>query len=616
MRKKIIFVLCILILVFCASCKAPESFDPWDDLGGGGIGETGEKEEIQKETYDPYDIVEISDKQKDETFNGAIEVNLKKLSDLPDGVKLDGYNLVVKKGGTYSFSGKFSGSIIVDECDNEDVRIILAGVNIKTPSDSENPPILIKKTSGLRVITVKEGTENYLKDNELEESEGIIIVKKASLTINGKGTLFLETLGSDATGIKVKKTLTIINTKIEIKATNNGIKADDLIALVNSNIKIEANGDGIKTDKEAETLEEANEWVLDRAAGYIYIKNTSLDINSGDDAISANSGMYIDNQEIDIINIITNNGTPSKITESSSDNADGKAIKVGGITYVNPETNEEIDMPSGCSENYSLVITGGTYFINSNDDAITSKGNLLLEGGNFVITSGDDGIHAEYNTTIKGGDIIIQKCYEGIEGASVEIYGGNIDLSSNDDGINAANSDLRNYDFHIYIAGGNIHVEASGDGVDSNGWIEMTGGVLVIDGPVNGGNGSLDSDRGFIIKGGTLVAIGSQGMVENPSSNSEQCYISINLEQSQSASTPIAIYDENDKLLYELKALKKFQSVIISLESLELNHKYKVKVGETTYEATLSKIGTALGKNPYGGGPGQGQGQGPRPPRP
>ena len=613
MKKRI--SLLIMIILLLSGCKPKEFFDPWDDLGGAGNGETGDKDDIELGEYDPDNIVNISEKQKDDKAIDYIEINFEDLKNVAEGVSYKENEVTITKGGTYLLKGSFIGSVVVDDCEDENVRLILDNVNIATENGSLNPAILIKKTDGLRIITVKDGTTNYLKDNVTdtgdEAEEAVISAKKCSLTINGSGTLNLETLGTDATAIKVKKELTIIDTKIEILATNNGIKADDLIALVNANIAINANGDGIKTDKEAESEEEANEFASSKSAGYIYIKNTSLKINSGDDGISANNGLYIDNRDEDIIDVTTNGGAPSRITEYSSDNADGKAIKTDGITYVNPENEEETDWPCGYSENYSLVILGGTFFIDSNDDAITSKGNLLISGGYYTISSGDDAIHAEYITTIKGGDIVIQKCYEGIEGASVEIYDGLINLASVDDGINAANGDLTNYDYHIYIGGGMITVDASGDGVDSNGWIEMTGGTLIIYGPTNGGNGSLDSDRGFVMKGGTLVATGSLGMVENPSKNSEQCYISINLPNYQNAQTKIEIFDENDNLLYELSPTKKYQSVIVSLDKFELNKEYKINIGTSSYEAKLSNIGTALGTNNFGGG-----NQGHRPPRP
>ena len=211
-------------------------------------------------------------------------------------------------------------------------------------------------------------------------------------------------------------------------------------------------------------------------------------------------------------------------------------------------------------------------------------------------------MHAEYLTKITAGDIIITKSYEGIEGAAVEITGGKIDLVSVDDGINAANGDLNNYDYHIYISGGEIQVNAQGDVVDSNGWTTIEGGSLKIYGPTNPGNGSLDSDRGILMNGGDLLAVGAAGMTENPATNSKQCYISINLSSTQAAGPMIEVYDEAGTLLLQEAPTKKYQSVIIRLSTFEKGKTYTVKIGATTYEATLTNTGTALGTTPMGGG--------------
>ncbi|MFR5891551.1 MAG: hypothetical protein ACLUG4_03460 [Bacilli bacterium] len=71
---------------------------------------------------------------------------------------------------------------------------------------------------------------------------------------------------------------------------------------------------------------------------YIYINNSNLEITSGDDGISSNALLYIDNRRNDLIKIITNHGTPDMITETSSDNADGKALK-GWWNYKSNRSN-------------------------------------------------------------------------------------------------------------------------------------------------------------------------------------------------------------------------------------------------------------------------------------
>ena len=116
-----------------------------------------------------------------------------------------------------------------------------------------------------------------------------------------------------------------------------------------------------------------------------------------------------------------------------------------------------------------LVVTSGTYTIDSQDHCLNGKnsvriadgtftitcdedgihagnddqqdGYIYIEGGDVDISVGDDAMHAEGLLIITGGDIDISKSYEGIEGYKILVTGGDIDVVANDDGFNAARPD-------------------------------------------------------------------------------------------------------------------------------------------------------------------------------
>ena len=116
-----------------------------------------------------------------------------------------------------------------------------------------------------------------------------------------------------------------------------------------------------------------------------------------------------------------------------------------------------------------LVVTSGTYTIDSQDHCLNGKnsvriadgtftltcdedgihagnddqqdGYIYIEGGDIDISVGDDAMHAEGLLIIAGGDIDISKSYEGIEGYKILVTGGDIDVVANDDGFNAARPD-------------------------------------------------------------------------------------------------------------------------------------------------------------------------------
>lgn len=103
-------------------------------------------------------------------------------------------------------------------------------------------------------------------------------------------------------------------------------------------------------------------------------------------------------------------------TEDASDTASTKGLKAGS----------------------SLTVRGGTLIIDAEDDALHSDGDLSLSGGELELASGDDGAHAEGTPTVSGGAIAISTCYEGLEGAQVDVTDGTVTLTAADDGINAS----------------------------------------------------------------------------------------------------------------------------------------------------------------------------------
>ena len=66
----------------------------------------------------------------------------------------------------------------------------------------------------------------------------------------------------------------------------------------------------------------------------------------------------------------------------------------------------------------------------------------------------------------------------------------------------------------IQINGGYLVVDSVGDSIDSNGNVEVTGGVLLVSGPTSDGNGAFDYDGSATVSGGTVLMVGSAGMAK------------------------------------------------------------------------------------------------------
>ena len=247
-----------------------------------------------------------------------------------------------------------------------------------------------------------------------------------------------------------------------------------------------------------------------------------------------------------------------------------------------------------------LTISGGTFDIDTLDDAIHSNADVTVSGGTLDISTGDDGIHSDNNTVVSGGEINIAKCYEGLEGQTVTVSGGKVTLTSSDDGINAAGGDNQGVgggfgpdsfsadsEAKITITGGEIHVNASGDGLDSNGDIEISGGTVYVYGPTSNGNGSLDYENNAVITGGTVIMAGSSGMAMNFGSESTQGSILASTGNA-SAGTAVKLTDSSGNVIAEFTPTVSFQTVVISTPDITSDGTYTLTVGDSTQEITMS----------------------------
>ncbi|MEN6410567.1 MAG: carbohydrate-binding domain-containing protein, partial [Anaerolineaceae bacterium] len=464
----------------------------------------------------------------DEAAVVSIELNGDAISVTGEGVTVEGSQATITSAGTYRLSGSLTdGQIIVDTQDEDVVRLILNGVELHN-SDSA----AINVVNGKKVVLIlADGTENTISDGETyvfenaeEDEPNAAIFSKGDLSIYGSGSLTVS--GNYNDGIASKDGLVIASGTIKVSAVDDGIRGRDYIVVQDGNITVNSGGDGLKSDNEEDT-----------AKGYIEIDNGVIRVTSGGDAIAAQTDVMITDGEFDLT-AGAGSGVPVDATAST------KGIK--GVVNVN--------------------IDGGTFNLNTADDGIHSNGSITINNGTFQIASGDDGMHADATLEVNGGDIQVTKSYEGLESAVITINAGNISLVSSDDGINVAGGNdgsgaaqgggnqpggggggprqdffsTASGNYYLYIHGGRIVVDANGDGLDSNGSIEMTDGVVIVNGPTEQMNGALDAGT-FTISGGFLVAVGSVGMAEAPSDTSSQYSVLVNLDSIQQVGSLVHI---------------------------------------------------------------------------
>lgn len=259
----------------------------------------------------------------------------------------------------------------------------------------------------------------------------------------------------------------------------------------------------------------------------------------------------------------------------------------------------------------------GTGSLNINSPAghgVVSKNDLVITNGTYEIISASHGFAGKDSVAIADGSFVINAGKEGIEGKVVNICGGNLDITAADDGINAADKDAdtsgrgmdTQSDASINISGGIVKINAEGDGIDSNGYLTVSGGEIYVAGPSNSGNGALDYGIDASISGGIVVAAGQSGMAQNFGSDSTQGSILVNMQEKNEAGSIVTLLDSEGKELVAWTAEKSYNSVVVSCPEIVDGGTYTLKTGETTIEITMDGLiygsGFSFGGGMHGGG--------------
>lgn len=143
----------------------------------------------------------------------------------------------------------------------------------------------------------------------------------------------------------------------------------------------------------------------------------------------------------------------------------------------------------------------------------------------------------------------------------------------------------------LRINGGYIAVNANGDGIDVNGSITMTGGTVIVHGPTADNNSAIDYDTTFTISGGFLVAAGSAGMAQAPSTGSTQGSVKITYSSAKAAGTLAHIQTSSGGTdILTFAPAKTYRSLVFSAPTLTAGASFTLWRGGTCTGTVLDGL--------------------------
>ena len=576
MKSRKVLLAIIMAAVLMTGCSNVTQTQTVSTISGTELATLKTSEEASEELFSSRDMEVGYDESE------CVKISLKGTSGSCDSdtVNIADGTITITEEGTYILSGTMTeGMIIVDAEDSDKVQLVLDNANITCATSAA---IYVKNADKV-FITTSAGSENTLTNGgeyEAIDDNNIdgVIFSKADLTLNGQGTLNIK--ANAGHGIVSKDDLVLTSGTYQINAEKHGLQGKDCLSIADGTYTIECGEDGLHT------------------GGNLDIVNGTFQIKSGDDGMHADAALTIYDGKIDI-------------TESY-EGIEGKTIDIidGDISVVSSDDGLNATLGSTDAADAS-----GNATVGSTDAADASGNKTSMEGQKLAdgqtppeMPEGVDGQTPPEKpegtdgqtppTTPEGIDGQTQPTKpEGADGQTQPEKPEGVDGDSGNGGPGNGDNPMGNSGapgqaeegVYLRIAGGTLHVNASGDGLDSNGNLYITGGEVYVSGPTNDGNSAIDYDGNASITGGILVAAGSSGMAQNLGEDSTQGVMMTGVDSGEAGST-ITLEDSEGNELVSWQPDKVYTCVIISTPEIEKGGTYTLKTGDAEKEVTMESL--------------------------
>lgn len=507
-------------------------------------------------------------------------------------VSISDNTITITDEGTYLLTGSLSDGQVIVDADDKKVQLVLDSVDINCDTSAA----LYVKAADKVFVTLASDSENTLSntndfvaidDNNIDA----VIFSKDDLTLNGSGTLTVT--AKYGHGIVSKDDLVITSGTYQITAAKHALSGKDSVRIADGVLPLDAGTDGIHSEN-----------ADDDTKGFIYIANGDISITADSDGFDAEETLQVDGGNIEVAagddglhadgDLIITDGTIN--VTKSYEGLEGMTVTVedGDISVVSSDDgiNASGDGSSGDSSQ------GGTPPEKPDDSDFTEDRPEPPNGFDKNDNSSADS-NSDSNSESKSADLPDENAGPGDEnggpgGSNGGPGGGNGGPGSGNGGPDGSNGgpgggmeEATDYNL-IQISGGKIYINASGDGIDSNGNLTVTGGEIYVDGPTSGGDGALDCSGTALISGGTVIAVGSSGMAENFDSSSAQGSMITTVSDSM-ITGDITLTDSEGNTIVSYSPSKEYSSVVISCADPKEGETYTLVAGDTSTSVSLNQ---------------------------
>lgn len=216
------------------------------------------------------------------------------------------------------------------------------------------------------------------------------------------------------------------------------------------------------------------------------------------------------------------------------------------------------------------------------DGAVYSRRSINVSGaGTLEIVAENEGFCSEMHMTINGGRISIKSGNDGIN-----VSEDNISVFAMNDG-----------ELTIQVTG----ETGEGDGIDSNGWLIVNGGIVNSSACATSMDSGVDADKGVYINGGTVTASGN--MAAELAEGAQHAVPFMCFETLEAGKT-YKVKDSAENIILEVKQKNAFTMLSVSAEGLNKEEIYTLWQDDTKIaDSSIDHMGMF--------GPGMPEGRGP-----